>query len=220
MALQGSLQDMSIADLMEVFQEDCKSGQLQVVSRTARAELTIDNGRVISALLFVHNAATPLYSGSEVLSRLHTWQDGEFLFEPFVAKRQVALYTSPSSQQRPRSNEPPIVIVQEPEPAPTDAFVTAQLSIEEWYLLSACMHTNSLRSAAVASGISLRQALQLANGLAKRGLLRMANEQNVPQKSAVVQQQPSIMPQKPRAASRFHPDSRLLQAVKRHVRDL
>jgi hypothetical protein len=68
--------------------------------------------------------------------------------------------------------------------------------------------------------MSFQKALQLANGLVKRGLLRLANEQNVSQQSAGVQQQPSIMPQKPKAASRFHPDSRLLQAIKRHVRDL
>jgi hypothetical protein len=199
MALQGTLQDMSISDLLEVFQEDHKSGQLHVTSRHARAELTVDDGEIISALLFMQTGSTPLYSGSEVTTRLLTWQDGEFLFEPFVAKRVVHSQAHKAPLPSPGPSEADLVVILEPVAAPSETYCTVHISLDEWYLLSACIHNASLSGAASSTGISFQHALSLAKGLAQRGLISLRSRH---------------------IAMAYQPPSRLLQAVMRRVRAL
>jgi len=74
MALTGTFEDISFAELLQLLNVSHKSGRLNVWRGTERAELFIVNGDIARAL-------SRRDRGPEVVYRILGWQAGEFSFE-------------------------------------------------------------------------------------------------------------------------------------------
>jgi hypothetical protein len=74
MALSGSLEDISFAELLQLLNVSHKSGRLSVWRGTERAELYIVEGEVARAI-------SRRERGREVVYRILGWQEGEFSFQ-------------------------------------------------------------------------------------------------------------------------------------------
>lgn len=75
MALQGSLHDMSVADLIQHACQDGKTARIRIDAHGQRAGLYIDAGELTDAELAGEH-------GEEVVYRLLSWHDGTFTYEP------------------------------------------------------------------------------------------------------------------------------------------
>ncbi len=77
MALQGSLHDMNVADLIQHACQDGKTARIGLEHNGQRAGVYVDAGDLIDAELAGEH-------GEEVIYRLLTWHDGAFAFEPGI----------------------------------------------------------------------------------------------------------------------------------------
>jgi hypothetical protein len=74
MALTGSFEDISFAELVQLLNVSHKSGRLQVWRGTERVDLFIVNGEVVRAI-------SRRERGPEVVYRVLGWRNGDFTFE-------------------------------------------------------------------------------------------------------------------------------------------
>ena len=74
MALSGSFEDISFAELLQLLNVSHKSGRLHVARGTEQADVGIFEGNVVRAL-------SRLERGPEVVYRILGWQTGDFTFE-------------------------------------------------------------------------------------------------------------------------------------------
>ena len=86
MALQGSLHDMSVADLIQSYCQDQKTAHLMLTNRGEQAELFFKGGQVV-------HAAANGHQGEEVVYQTLAWVEGEFSLEtgvepPLISIRQ------------------------------------------------------------------------------------------------------------------------------------
>jgi Domain of unknown function (DUF4388) len=100
MALKGTLEDLPLTDLFEIFRQDQKSGLLQLVTKTEQGEITLSKGQVIDALLFRVGSHIPLMQGEQALNRLLVWEDASFIFEsgPVAQPARVGRPPSPAAE--------------------------------------------------------------------------------------------------------------------------
>lgn len=82
MSLEGTLQDMSLGDLFEVFHLERKSGILQLFTPAQRASLYVTMGRVIDAVVVQLSQQQFIASGDEAVAQLFGWEDAQFVFKP------------------------------------------------------------------------------------------------------------------------------------------
>jgi hypothetical protein len=94
MALEGNLQDMSLADLIEIFHEDAKSGALLLNGDTESGVIYITQGRVIDAAIIRKSAHRLSVRGDKAVHLLLQWDNAHFLFrhDPSVLKRPVTVF--------------------------------------------------------------------------------------------------------------------------------
>lgn len=74
MALQGNLQEMGVADLIQQYGQDQRQAQLAIEHDGAEATLYFSNGRVAHATLGEQ-------AGEEVVYQILTWDEGTFSLE-------------------------------------------------------------------------------------------------------------------------------------------
>jgi predicted regulator of Ras-like GTPase activity (Roadblock/LC7/MglB family) len=77
MAMQGTLQDMAVADLIQHNCQDRKTAQLVIEHNGYQASLFFREGAVVHATLD-HPHDTNSLQGEEVIYRILDWQDGQF----------------------------------------------------------------------------------------------------------------------------------------------
>ncbi len=80
MALEGNFQDMSLVDLLQVFQMGPKSGLLTVARPLERALVFVAGGRPIDAVLLQEPERQVITTGEDALLCLFLWEAGEFVF--------------------------------------------------------------------------------------------------------------------------------------------
>lgn len=80
MALEGNFQDMSLADLLQVFQMGPKSGLLTVERPLEHAVVIVAAGQPIDAVLLQEPERQVIATGDEALLCLFLWEAGEFVF--------------------------------------------------------------------------------------------------------------------------------------------
>lgn len=82
MTLEGTLQDMALNDLFEVFHLGNKSGILQLFSSSQSASVYVTMGRVIDAVLAQWPNRGVIAVGDEAILHLLQWVEAEFVFTP------------------------------------------------------------------------------------------------------------------------------------------
>ena len=87
MAMQGSLKDMAVADLIQHNCQDHKTAQLIITHSNRQAALFFDAG-------LVQHASLDNITGEEVVYEVLSWSDGEFTLEMDVPPPDVTITRS------------------------------------------------------------------------------------------------------------------------------
>jgi hypothetical protein len=85
MALEGSLQDMSLVDLIQIFRMGPKNGVLLLVGGPDRGVIYVRAGCLIDAVLVRGPERQVLAVGEEAVLQLLQWEDATFTFRPDLA---------------------------------------------------------------------------------------------------------------------------------------
>jgi Domain of unknown function (DUF4388) len=93
MALEGSLQDMSLVDLFQVFRMGPKTGVLLLSSGPERGVIYVADGRPVDAVLVYGPERQVIESGEDAVIQLLQWEDASFTFrhDPAVRGRQLRI---------------------------------------------------------------------------------------------------------------------------------
>src|SRR5262249_51343835 len=82
MALEGSLHDLSLVDLIQIFRMGLKTGVLMLVGGAERGVVYVREGRLIDAVLVHGPERRVLASADDAVIRLLQWEDAAFTFQP------------------------------------------------------------------------------------------------------------------------------------------
>lgn len=229
MALEGTLRDMPLADLFDVFRAGQRSGRLQVSRQQERGLIFIGAGQLLDAVLVTDLNGDNVAHAEEAVIRILNWAEASFTFEhdPTIAQRprrierDAAWFFSAIA----RTSHAPVSMRSRLRPAALDHGLRSSvtLSADEWRLLSALWAQHTLSMVCVELELESHQVLPLAQSMVERGLLTIVEERE-PRRahSAEPPQQPGAAPLRHIASAQpaAAPRSQLLQAIIRRVRTL
>src|SRR5512140_1398009 len=86
MALAGTLEDLSFAEIVQAINQGRKTGELVVHRPSENAKIFFASGEIVQATLLARAPAEPII-GAEVVYRLLGWQEGDFCFERSLRPR-------------------------------------------------------------------------------------------------------------------------------------
>ena len=86
MPLQGSLREMSLANLIQVNCQEMRSARLALANRTEKGEVYFSDGQVVHA---VNNGR----AGAEALFHMLLWEDGTFTLDTDVHSPETSIRT-------------------------------------------------------------------------------------------------------------------------------
>lgn len=183
MALEGTLHDIPLVDLLEIFAIGSKTGLLALSSGSERGQITVCNGVPIDAAL-IGESQQLLAADDEAMIHLLIWDDGEFVFhsDPTAEIRPVRIVASSadlireSEQRREKASQPDLHIGTRLGLAalPADPTRLRDLDLDEWRLVAALAQGSTLGEACLEAGLIPSRALDLAGDLLQRGLISVA----------------------------------------------
>lgn len=226
MALEGSLQDMSMIDLFQVFQMGPKTGILVLERGTERGVVYVANGALNDAILIRRNEHEVIAIAEKAVLQLLQWDDASFVFthNPAVHDHTARIthdidwFIAESErlqkevQQTPQETSNPITLQSQfrlkSHPGMIDSKV--HLTLEQWRVLSHVAIDQSLETICYAMGLSVDKILQAVRELVDLGLLEMVSQSaSKPATSYKPIVSPKVTPQPPPVRS-ARVDSRLL----------
>lgn len=80
MALSGTLEDLSFAEIVQVINQGHKTGDLIIRRKSEQARIYFADGEIIHASMTAPPPASPV-EGAEVVYRLLGWKEGDFEFK-------------------------------------------------------------------------------------------------------------------------------------------
>jgi hypothetical protein len=187
MALEGTLQDMSLSDLFQVFRMGPKTGVLLLVNAAERGVIYVAEGRVIDAILACGAERTIRNSQEEAIIQMLLWDDATFVFrhDPNVSARpprivQDAEWLVMEGMRRrddPARAMPYHSITLETKlqlsPLPSSAESGVSLDVNQWRILSQVSSSPNLRTICEATGIAPEQAIRTVAELMAIGLVEV-----------------------------------------------
>src|SRR3954451_9983337 len=93
MALEGSLHDLSLIDLIQLFRSGLKTGALWLIGSAEQGVVYISAGCLIDAELVHGSARQVIATADDAILRLLQWEDARFTFQPDskVSRRPVRI---------------------------------------------------------------------------------------------------------------------------------
>jgi hypothetical protein len=93
MALEGSLHDLSLIDLIQLFRSGLKTGALWLTGGTEQGVVYVRAGCLIDAELVYGPARQVIATADDALLRLLQWEDATWTFQPDskVSRRQARI---------------------------------------------------------------------------------------------------------------------------------
>jgi hypothetical protein len=196
MALEGTLQDMSLSDLFQVFRMGPKTGVLLLVNAAERGVIYVAEGRVIDAILACGAERTVRKTQEEAIIQMLLWDDATFVFrhDPNVATRtqrivQDAEWLVMEGMRRrddPTRAMPYHSITLETKlqlsPLPSSAESGVSLDVNQWRILSQVSSSPNLRTICEATGIAPEQAIRTVAELMAIGLVEVVATATPPPK--------------------------------------
>lgn len=181
MALEGTLHDMPLADLFEVFRTCRRSGRLIVSRNAERGLIFVGSGQLLDAVLNTDPEGIMVAVAEDAVIRILSWSEADFVFEhdPAASQRPRRivrdidwLLAAAAKSARPQLSLDSLL---HPAMLPPDAKGMLTLRVEEWQLLSALWPQQTLGMASAELGLSPSKALVLAHALVERGLLTLTD---------------------------------------------
>ncbi len=190
MALEGTLTDMPLADMLEVFHTHHRSGRLLLSRQEERGLIFFGEGRMIDALLVTDIEGNNVTHAEDAILRLLEWREADFSFEhdPSVTERprrvihDIDWFLAASR----KSNPPPLNLSTRLQPAKPTAASNGPftLNAEEWRLVGALWPQRTLGMVCVELDLSPQSVISLADAMLRRGLLTIAEDVEAPRAPA------------------------------------
>jgi hypothetical protein len=232
MALEGTLADMSLSDLFQIFQSSKKSGVLTMNHGVKHGIVYVYAGRLIDASVYHTNEPLHTCEGEAAIICLLQWAQADFIFayDITVAERHVVIQHSSSwlilealRQQKSRQIASQSITLQtcvEPVATAASTEIGMALDLDQWRILDRVSARSSLEKLANDTRIAPPMLVQLVTELVATGLLHVVVPDISPSKAqspyATTAQEGLPMPVKKPARV----GSLLLQAIQRRVRAL
>lgn len=193
MALEGSLSDMSLIDLLQVFSSGRRTGRLLLTGTSQRAMLWFLDGRTVNAAI-VDAGNKPLSRGEEAVFDLLQWEDASFKFFSCASDDRYVTAINRSTdwlileglRRRDQQAAPAITRLDlqsrlELVPKLDSHEESVSLSLEEWRILSQLTETTTVEQLAATTGYPTAQTLMIVGRLVALGVLRVYTPSPLPQ---------------------------------------
>lgn len=243
MALEGTLQDMSLTDLFAIFRIGVKTGVLLLKQHPERAVVYVANGSLVDAVVFNELHRRLIANGELAIIHLLAWENATFTFfsdkSALLCQRRIfrdndtlireALDNSSSSRraalERSLTLDTRLAMTLLPERADQ----AINLDLEQWRILSQISICDTIQEICTNTRKPAEEVIPVVAGLIKFGLIEVKDEaRNLPFYD-------NVSPYKnnqsaPEAAGKLlvransnrirQPGKRLLQAIMRRVHNL
>jgi hypothetical protein len=249
MALEGNLEDMSMADLIQVFRMGAKTGVLLLVRHTDHGVVYVCGGRLIDAILMHGSEHKVIATDEEAVLRLLLWDDAHFTFrhDTSVEGRThrirhdgewLIMESIRRREQQQQAQHLPTITLDtrlELGPLPSSGDSGVQLSLEQWRILSYVSSHQVVRAICHAMGMDPERLIRMISELVAIGIVDImpvshamqawqASNHTVTRTHAPAPTTPpssNLMQPATAAMSSMSLSGRiLLQAIKRRVRGL
>lgn len=187
MALKGTLEDMPLSDLFQVFRIGPKTGVLFLAHGALYAAIYVAKGRLVDAVLMHKSERKAVASQEEAVIQTLLWDGGSFLFrhDARVEQRPVRIRHSAEwlvlTGLRRRSDLPPgrpyLQITPETRLRPTSRPLDAddvELNADQQRVLRAAAGSPDLRTMSQMTGIEWNALRRVVGELMAIGLLELA----------------------------------------------
>jgi hypothetical protein len=185
MALEGSLLDMSLTDLIQIFKMGPKSGVLVLVHGDERGVIYVSAGRLIDAAVVRGPNRHMAAIGEEAVLYMLQWDDAAFSFRHDIAlDRRPARIVHDSEwlllEGLRRRTKPARMLPHEQitlatrfelAPLPNTSESGVHLDLDQWRLLSQVSSNASLRELCESIGMDSDHAIRIATELVVIGLI-------------------------------------------------
>jgi hypothetical protein len=187
MALEGTLQDMSLPDLFQVFRMGPKTGVLLLVGGPERGVIYTAEGRPVDAAVVRGAERAVVATHDDAVIHMLLWEDASFVFrhDPAIRERPVRIVHDAEwlvmegmrRRDDPTRALPYHRITLETQlqlsPLPSSAESGVSLDVNQWRILSQVSSCPSLRLICEATGITPEQATRIVAELLAIGLVEI-----------------------------------------------
>ncbi len=187
MALEGSLQDMSLSDLIQVFRMGPKTGVLLLLNGDERGVIYVAAGRMVDAAIVRGTERVVVAKGDEAVIQMLTWDDASFVFRhnPSVQTRSIRIENDGEwlILEGMRRREDPMRAMPyqslsldtrlELAPVPNDAKSGVSLNVNQWRVLSQVANSKDLRDICQATGLGTEAVIRTVAELMSIGLVEI-----------------------------------------------
>lgn len=188
MALEGTLHDMSLSDIFQVFRMGPKSGVLILTRESDRGVIYVSEGRLIDAFIVQGPERTVMAASDEAVLQMLTWDRADFVFRHEIAtdRRPVRIEHDAEwlvlegmrRRADPVRSMPYHSITLDTElqlaALPSSAESGVSLDVDQWRVLSQVASSQNLRAICEATGIPSERAVRIAAELLSIGLVEIA----------------------------------------------
>jgi hypothetical protein len=187
MTLEGSLHDLSLIDLLQLFRIGVKTGVLWLIGGDEQGALYVRAGCLIDAELVRGSARQVIASADDAVIRLLQWQDAKFTFQPDtkVNRHPARLLHDPEwlVQEADRLRERALQAAPDQALTPNTCFVLSRspggsagvfkLDIMQWRILGQVALAPNASAISARAGVEPDQALAVLAQLLALGLLEI-----------------------------------------------
>ncbi|PDW03710.1 DUF4388 domain-containing protein [Candidatus Viridilinea mediisalina] len=187
MALEGTLQDMSLSDLFQVFRMGPKTGVLILASMAERGIIYVAEGKVIDAVLASSPDNRVQAAQEEAVIRMLLWDHASFVFRhdanvlnrpPRIAQDSEWLVMEGMRRREDPARATPYQTITldtqlQLSPLPSSAESGVSLDVNQWRILSQVSSSPNLRSICDATSIEPTQAMRTVAELLAIGLVEI-----------------------------------------------
>ncbi|MEO7911991.1 MAG: DUF4388 domain-containing protein, partial [Roseiflexaceae bacterium] len=173
MALEGSLHDLSLIELLQAFQVGLKTGVLWLIDGAEQGVVYVRAGCLIDAELMRAPARQVIATADDAVLRLLQWQDATFAFQPDsqVSRRPVRIVHDHEWLLREARRRREQLLQQAPKQLlaldtcfalskpPGGSAGTFRLGLDQWRILSQVAVSPSVHEICVRTGLNSDQAL-------------------------------------------------------------
>ncbi|NOK61791.1 MAG: hypothetical protein GFH27_549281n88 [Chloroflexi bacterium AL-W] len=240
MALVGSLQDMALTDLFQIFATSSKTGVLRLVCGSQHGVIYFAKGTLCDAILVRREDRKIVAAGEAAVIDMLQWSDGQFTFwhdlrsleRPVKIIHNASWLIQESIRQRSKPLQAPayqpVTVESQLElvTLPEDARRRVELTVDQWRVLSKIVTSQHIRDVITQTDMSETQVIQNVTELIALGLVAVKVPTRSQLQRAVSQELPATrsMPVDLVAVTNgSHQSSStysLLAAIRRRIRQL
>ena len=207
MALEGTLQDMSLSDLIQIFKLGNKTGILMLVANDERGVVYVANGTLVDAGILRGPDRAVIAVHDDAVIHMMQWDDAQFVFrhDPKVTERHQRIkhdgewlvMEGMRRREDPQKALPYLRLNLETQlqlsPLPSGAESGVSLDVNQWRILSQVASCANLREISEITGLAPAQVLRITAELLAVGLVEV-----VPPAPPRPKARPAISPIEPR----------------------